>query len=157
MHDLDELICQIDLTQADEINFKSRFVGCLVLTQDYKILLQQRGDDWDSFPGGFSSFGGRIEDRETPLEAVMRELYEELGAKTQEGNLVNLGAVTEAVTHHTELIYEYFWHDKLGEIAGCYEGEAIFFDDVESVLNHRPSVMDDVHWVLRECQRRQLL
>ena len=50
-------VYKVDLTDISEASFKSRHAGCLVLTQDYKILLQQRADDWDSFPGCLSAFG----------------------------------------------------------------------------------------------------
>ena len=71
----------IDLTKADESSFHKRFVGCLVLTNNNKILLQQRGNDWDRFPGYLATFGGRIELEETAPQALVRELKEELGVQ----------------------------------------------------------------------------
>jgi len=50
-----KLIRTVDLTQIDEANFKHRCVGCLVFTQDHKILLQQRPDHWRTHPGCLST------------------------------------------------------------------------------------------------------
>lgn len=43
-----------------------------------RVLLQQRTDDAKKLPGYWAFFGGGIEDKETPKEAVIRECYEEL-------------------------------------------------------------------------------
>jgi 8-oxo-dGTP diphosphatase len=70
--------------------------------------------------------------------------------------VVSLGAVTEAITGHSELIHVYFWHDKEGTITGCYEGEVRYFDSVQEVLT-QPKVIDDTRWALNECLARGLL
>jgi 8-oxo-dGTP diphosphatase len=54
-------------------------VNAIPLNADGKILLQQRDDRPDlSYPGYWTTFGGRVEDGETPDEAVRRELLEEI-------------------------------------------------------------------------------
>lgn len=132
------------------------FTGCIILSKNKQILLQKRPEYWHPYPGYITTFGGRIEKEETPSQAIVRELYEELGAKVSPEELVYLGAITEPCTGHTELIYEYFWHDNHNLITGCYEGIAIYFDNIEKILN-QPKVMDDVEWLLNECQKRKLL
>lgn len=151
-----ELIRTLDLTKIDEADFKRRCVGCLVLTQDHKILLQQRPDHWRTHPGCLSTFGGEIEPSETSIEALIRELHEELGAKVMPSDVTRIGTITEAITNYSELIYLYFWHDKHGTITGCYEGEAKYYDTVAEIYSH-PKLMDDVRWLLMECQNRRLL
>ena len=148
------LIKPVYLEKADVTAFKKQFSSCIVLTRENKILLQQRGDNFVTFPGYLSSFGGRIEKDETPTQALIRELNEELGAVVNESDVVLLGAVTEKISDYQDLVYEYFWHDAHGTITGCYEGEARFFDDVESVLKYSEKIMDDVQWALKECQLR---
>jgi len=103
-----------------------------------------------------ATFGGRIEANESPSQALIRELHEELGAKIQDCDLIKLGVITEAITQHKELVHLYFWHDKEGTITGCYECEAQYFDKVTLALNH-PKLMDDVRWALLECQNKKLL
>ena len=57
--------------QPNESLFIKRYVGCLILTNDNKILLQQRAADNQHFPGYISTFGGQIETDETPLQTLI--------------------------------------------------------------------------------------
>jgi len=43
-----------------------------------RFFIQQKDEDYPSFPLGYSLFGGRIEPGEAPLDALIRELHEEL-------------------------------------------------------------------------------
>jgi len=136
--------------------YKHAHVGCLVLSHDNKIVLQQRDDYAPTFPNYLSTFGGAIEQGESPLEAMVRELHEELGALAQPRQLISLSIRTEDETHHSRIAYLYFWHDKNNTITGCYEGDASYFDDVDRIKRH-PKLMDDVLWLIRECQKRSLI
>lgn len=150
-------IRQIDLNKHTLKDFKAQHVGCLILTKEKKLLLQQRSDTCFTYPGFISTFGGKIELDESPTQALVRELNEELGATVLESDIVFIGAVTEAITNHTELVYEYFWHDKQDSITGCYEESPCYFDDMDSALQMKPKLMDDVVWVLGECQKHGFL
>lgn len=149
-------IKQIDLSKIDVNKFPNQFVGCVILTKDKKILLQKRGDDWKNFPGYLAEFGGRIEPGETPMQALIRELNEELGANVKKSELVNFGAITELMSNHYELIHCFFWEDKSGSITGCYEGEAAYFDEVELILKQK-KITDGLRWLLNECVKINLL
>lgn len=151
-----ELIRIVDLTKVRAASFAHCAAGCLVLTQDNQILLQHRPDNWRRFPGCLATFGGGIEDDESPMEALVRELHEELGAIVHPADVISLGAVTEAITGYGDLIYEYFWHDKAGTITGCYECEPRFYDSIDEALAH-PKIMDDVRWLLDICRSRGLV
>lgn len=137
-------------------SYKQANVGCLVLSQDNKIVLQQRDGEAPTFPHHLSTFGGGIEKGESPLEALVRELHEELGAIVIPATVVALGVLTEEETHASKLLYAYFWHDRRGTITGCYEGSANYYDDPDQAEQH-PKVMDDVRWMIRECKRRKLI
>jgi 8-oxo-dGTP pyrophosphatase MutT (NUDIX family) len=50
----------------------------ILYNSDKEILLQHRTDDAPQDAGRWSFFGGGIEDKETPLECVKRECFEEL-------------------------------------------------------------------------------
>ncbi|MDR3424051.1 MAG: NUDIX hydrolase [Alphaproteobacteria bacterium] len=144
----------VDASKIKMPSFKKHLADCVILTYDNRILLQKRPDNWPySFPGTVNPFGGHVEKGETPLQAVIRELAEETGAKASEQDLLFVGAVSESFTNHTELVHIYFWHDKENTITGCYEGEAISFDTVEDALAH-PKIMPYARWALEECQRK---
>jgi 8-oxo-dGTP pyrophosphatase MutT (NUDIX family) len=54
-------------------------VNAIPVNPEGKILLQQRDDRPDlSYPGCWATFGGQVEDGETPDEALRRELLEEI-------------------------------------------------------------------------------
>ncbi len=90
------------------------------------------------------------------MQAVIRELNEELGAVAGEKDVIFIGAVTEAFTDHSEVIFLHFWHDKSGTITGCYEGEAVYFRDVDEALA-RFKIMDYAAWLLHKCRVMGLL
>jgi len=148
-----DIIKKIELKSLTDADYKRQFVGCLVITKDNKIHLQQRGEDWKSFPGYLCEFGGRIEAGELPMQALIRELNEELGAIVKEIDVISLGAVTEQSSNYADLIHVYCWRDKQGTITGCYEGEARSFDTVEEILKH-PRKSDALCWMLDECKKR---
>ncbi|ARG98452.1 NUDIX domain-containing protein [Legionella micdadei] len=148
-----KLIMESDINES---HYPKQFVGCLVLTKDNRILLQKRGHDWSAYPGYLCEFGGKIERQERPIQAIIRELNEELGAHAHEKEFVPLGAITESTSNYTELIYTYFWHDKYGTITGCYEGEARFFEDSTSILSHT-DITAGLRWMLAECKHRGLI
>lgn len=69
------------LTPADS-------VGAIIVTPDQRFLLQQRDPVphiW--YPGGWGLFGGGIDPGETELEALRRELKEEIGFEPREAEL----------------------------------------------------------------------
>ena len=150
-------IQQIDLNVADISHIKAKYTGCVILTQDKQLLLQQRRDTCHRYPGMISSFGGKIESDESPLAGLIRELDEELGAQVLTNEPIFIGAVTEAITQHTEIVYEYFWHDIDGRITGCFEETPLYFDSVDATLKRKDKLMDDVIWALTKCQTRSLI
>lgn len=153
---MSDSIRQINISTVDETNFPQRYVGCLVLTHDEKILFQQRDSDCKRHPGYLATFGGMIEEGESPMQALIRELNEELGAVVEKKDVTAFGAITEKISDHKELVYIYFWQDTRRTITGCYEGKPAFYNAPEDVLKH-PKIMNDVRWLLQECSKRKLL
>lgn len=137
-------------------DFKNQFVGCIILTNENQILLQQRDHDFKLYPDFLCEFGGHLEPDEQPSQAMIRELNEELGAIANENELISLGAITENSSNHSELIYTYFWHDVNTTITGCYEGTAKYFLDIPSILKY-PKITDGLRWMLWQCQIKNLL
>lgn len=146
----------VDLATASLSAYKKQLADCVVLTQDGKLYMQKRPENWGKHAGVVNIFGGHIESGETPTQAVIRELNEETGARIEENDILFVGAITEGWTHHTEIVHVYFWHDKEGTITGCYEAESIIFDTMEGALSH-PKIMDYAKWALIECRNRNLI
>ena len=138
-------------SEAQKISarFHKNFADCVLVTKDQRLLLQER-------PRLVSLFGGHIEEGETPLQGVLREIEEEVCAKMPVNELVFLGGVAEADTDYTELVSVYFWHDTYGLIGECREWSPLFFDRLEDALAH-PLLMPYARWALQEADRKGLL
>ena len=57
--------------------FIREVVGVVLFNSNKQILLQHRTNNAPTDPSKWTIFGGGVEDKETPLEAVKRELLEE--------------------------------------------------------------------------------
>lgn len=146
------------IDEAD--SFKKNYLqlsGAIVVNNKGKILLQKRDYDAYTFPSYVCAFGGKVENGESPLQAIIRELDEELGAKIIESEIIKLESITEILTNHSDVLHMYFWHDKNNTITGCYEGQVVAFDNMVDVLMYTDKLTDEVLWSLRECYRRNLL
>lgn len=135
--------------QSNPSDFRKAFSDALVLTQDRKILLQRR-------PQALTAFGGRVEKDETALQALIRELHEELGAQVISEDVIFIAAITEAFTNHEDIVHLHFWHDHQGTITGCYEWESVAFENADDALADSAS-MDYLRWLLIECKKRGLV
>lgn len=83
----------IDKRYLAPLELRHQIVRVLIYdTTTKKILLQQRSLKDDSCPGQWdSSASGHVESDESLIEAVLRELEEEIGIKTTENNLEEIG------------------------------------------------------------------
>ena len=134
-------------------------VSCLILTADHQILLQKRDDDCDRFPGYLAPFGGGIDAGESPTDAMIRELSEELGAKINKDELIILGEMIDQYEAYKERVHLFFWHDIENKISGCYEGYPTYFKNVNTAMKQCQfkKAMNDVIWLLGECNKRKLI
>ncbi|MBI4141191.1 NUDIX hydrolase [Candidatus Woesearchaeota archaeon] len=66
-------------------------LACAIIFNSFgEILLQKKDVRYWRYPGIWSFFGGAIENGETPKEAVIRELQEELGITFEDLKLFNV-------------------------------------------------------------------
>ena len=149
-------IREVDQIGISNSNFSKHLADCVILTHDNKILMQQRPMNWRTHPGVLNIFGGHVENGEPILDALKRELHEELGAQVNSEDIVFIAAITEDETNHTKLIHVHFWHDRQATITGCYEAEAKRFDNIDAALAH-PKTMDYARWALLKCHERGLV
>ncbi len=68
--------------------FKIRGVNFILWRQDDKILIQKRSEDALVFPGEYCIPGGGVNFGESPDEAVIREIEEEIGLKIKYFNFM---------------------------------------------------------------------
>ncbi len=77
----------------------NQYAGALLVTPDGKIILQQRDNKPGIMnPGQITTFGGAVEDGETPEQAIIRELKEELDLEYNQPKLYKILHKTQA-TH----------------------------------------------------------
>jgi 8-oxo-dGTP diphosphatase len=112
-----------------------RFAGCIVRTDDFRILCQLRDDKPGvAFPGYWTcSPGGHILPGEKPLRAVRRELKEEFEIRVQ-----NLKLLSRFVRHAGRAagIYHIFTGTLLSpeNRLRCHEGQRAAFIPANRVL-----------------------
>jgi 8-oxo-dGTP diphosphatase len=135
---------------------EKRYVSCLVISHENKIVLQERDLHCNTYPGYIATFGGGIEKGETPIMALIRELKEELGANVNESEIICLGILEESEIGFRGYNYVYFWRDKSGTITGCYEGKARYFND-PVIAKQGKKIMNDVYYALDQSIAKKLI
>ena len=101
-------------------------------------------------------FWWKIESTENSLQAIIRELNEELDVEVPSSELIFISAYTEEISQHKDLIYGYFWHDKNNTIQTCHEGEIAYFNALSDILKNN-KLLDDVPFLLSTCKNKKLI
>lgn len=130
-------------------NFTKQHTSCLIMDASNRYLLQKRPSNWRTFPGYLCMFGGEIEYNESPVEAMIRELKEELEVSITPNELIYIASITELISGHCELIHQYCYKDIKNEIKRTTEGELVVFDNKNDILKEK-KIMDDLIWQLTE-------
>jgi 8-oxo-dGTP diphosphatase len=64
-----------------------RTASAIITNKDNQVLLQHRDNNARNFPNTWALWGGAIEEGETPIGAMIRELHEELNIVVAEDEL----------------------------------------------------------------------
>lgn len=72
---------------GNETEMKTVRVAAAIIRKDNQIFATRRG--YGTFRGGWEFPGGKIEEGETPQEALVREIREELNTEVRVGELVD--------------------------------------------------------------------
>jgi 8-oxo-dGTP diphosphatase len=109
-------------------------VGAIILNESGKFLLQQRDEHAPSFKNCWTLFGGRVELKETPKDALLRELDEELSL-TAESILSIKQIQTNIDDIGTEqIIYELHMNVSLDQLT-LNEGRDMRFVSVDQLFD----------------------
>lgn len=63
-------------------------VSLLLIIKNNEFLLLKRGSNENKYPNFYGLPGGKVEENETPIEAVIREIKEELGLDIPNVNIL---------------------------------------------------------------------
>ena len=130
-------------------NRKTIKVVAAVIRDDDRIFATQRG--YGEFKGGWEFPGGKIEEGETPQEALVREIKEELEIEIEVGELIDTIEYDYSTFH---LSMDCFWAEIVsGDVVLKEHGAAKWLtketlDSVEwlpadiSIIDHIRSVLD---------------
>ena len=98
-------------------------VACALVDADDRILLAQRPED-KAMAGLWEFPGGKVEPGETPEQAIIRELQEELGVETKEACLAPLTFASHSYADF-HLLMPLFICRRWWGIAQSREGQAL--------------------------------
>ena len=106
---------------------KVRYVGCLLVLDKNILVLQKRDNAPEvSHPNSVSVFGGRVHDSENRMEAMSRELREELGLEIDSADLRYLGFLEHYDTLKGHMVSAtYYWLNLTSEPEECNEGRIL--------------------------------
>jgi len=87
-------------------NFDGQYAGVLLETNNKEIILQQRDTDPSTINSGkITTFGGSVENGETPKQAAARELVEELFLTIDPEELTDFGVYSKnKETHESDQV-----------------------------------------------------
>ena len=113
-----------------------RFVGIILINAEAKVLLQLRCEDERLYPNRWTLPGGKVEEGESPEQAIVREVKEELGLDLHDYNLFKTiieNAPDELIERHI------YWGNisKRVENLELGEGSALKYFSAKSILRLR--------------------
>ena len=78
----------VDRNEVHEKNLWHRHASAWIMNHDGLILLQQRAFDKKKNPGKWAKTGGHVDAGETCIDALKREVYEEIGIKINDEDII---------------------------------------------------------------------
>jgi len=113
----DEVIAIADREEAHKNLLRHRAIQVFVLNKEGKIFLQKRSKTKDCFPGMYeASLSGHVMKGETPAEAAVRELKEELGIEAKQDQLRELFKMKIEFRPEHEIVTQFILKDAEGTI-----------------------------------------
>lgn len=98
----------------------------MLVVSDGKVLVLKRGENEKDFPGWYMLPGGKQEENETPIQAAIRETFEETGIKVLNPKLKVVATHNHDYRGKIYLIYIFMAEDFSGDLVQSNEGVALW-------------------------------
>lgn len=85
------------------------------MNYDDQVLLQQRALETKKNPGKWSKTGGHVDAGETIKEAIKIEVYEEIGLKVNDNEIINIEIFKSSNSNERYFAYGYIFYTNLSE------------------------------------------
>lgn len=95
---------------------------CYIFKNNEILMLYRNKKENDVHEGKWNGLGGKLEQGETPLQCVLREVYEESGLRLINTTLIG-ACYYPNFNNSEELMYVYLSDEFEGQISECNEGD----------------------------------
>ncbi|MBX7331181.1 CoA pyrophosphatase [Clostridium chauvoei] len=120
-------------------------VAIMIIEEDEteKIIFQVRAKNMKEQPGDISFPGGKIEKNETPKNAVIREIFEEIGLEKNDFEIV--APLDIFVTHYGLIIHLFLCYVKNIDKIKINKSEVdhLFSVPINFLINNKPLIFDN--------------
>ncbi len=106
----------------------------MLVIDNGKLLVLKRGENEKDFPGWYMLPGGKQESNETPLQAGIRETYEETGIKVGDPKLRVVATHNHNYRGKVYIVYIFSTTEFSGELVQSDEGESMWVK-LESLMD----------------------
>jgi len=115
---------------------------CCVIKKGEKFLFEKRRDDEDNYANLWAFRGGGIEENETPQDALVREMAEELNIRLRDPKYFCKINDIDPTSNKVFIHYVFLCDNYHGEIIATREQEKIEWLSLEEALNRNISTKD---------------
>ena len=135
----------VDRNTAHKELLYHRHVSCWIMDLKGRVLLQQRSLIKSNNPGMWAKTGGHVDSGETPIEAVKREVFEEIGLKIDEKCLTEVAIYKSQRPTSAYFTYNYLLVQEKEEVESVklFEIEELIEDKKNNPQNYTFSKWKD--------------
>ncbi len=139
-----------DRDYVHENNLYHRHVSCFILNKDGEVLLQRRAVTKKKNPGIWSKTGGHVDAQETVIEALKREVMEEIGLEIKDDNLFFMNKYKSTNPNYFSYNYIYVTDKKTDDYKlqkdEVDKVEYFKIEDLENEIRNNNKSFDFYYW-----------
>ncbi len=138
--------------EVHEKNLWHRHVSSWIMNEEGNILLQQRSFTKKKNPGKWAKTGGHVDSGESPISAIKREVFEEIGLKVNDSNLKEIEIFKSINPNEHYISYGYIIFTKLKEEEFVLQKEEVEkvkyykIEDLERIKKENDSNYSFCYW-----------